>query len=98
MAEQILVQFRVDKDLKQEVAEIYDELGMDLPTALRMFMKKSKQARGLPFEAVLPESQCCRTDFRAAFDELRSEAMNLDEVNLDEINAEIVASRAERKK
>ena len=43
MAEQVLVQFRVDKDLKQEVADIYEELGMDLPTALRVFMKKSKQ-------------------------------------------------------
>ena len=98
MAEQVLVQFRVDKDLKQEVADIYEELGMDLPTALRMFMKKSKQTRGLPFDAVLPEIKRDRADFRSAFDALRSEAMSIDEMDLDEINAEIVASRTERKK
>ena len=34
MAEQVLIQFRADKALKQEVAEIYETLGMDLPTAL----------------------------------------------------------------
>ena len=56
MAEQVLIQFRADKALKQEVAEIYEELGMDLPTAFRMFMRRSKQVRGLPFEAVLPDT------------------------------------------
>ena len=35
MAEQVLVQARVDKELKQEVTEIYEALGMDIPTAIR---------------------------------------------------------------
>ena len=30
MAEQVLVQFRADKALKEEVADIYSQLGMDL--------------------------------------------------------------------
>ena len=55
MAEQVLIQFRADKALKQEVAEIYEKLGMDLPTAFRMFMVRSKMVKGLPFEATLPE-------------------------------------------
>lgn len=50
MAEQVLIQFRADKALKQEVAEIYETLGMDLPTAFRMFMTRSKMVKGLPFE------------------------------------------------
>ena len=36
MAEQVLIQFRADKELKQEVADIYEQLGMDLPTGFRM--------------------------------------------------------------
>ena len=56
MAEQVLIQFRADKALKQEVSEIYESLGMDLPTAFRMFMTRSKMVKGLPFEATLPES------------------------------------------
>ena len=55
IAEQVLVQVRVDKKLKEEVSEIYEMLGLDLPTAIRMFLVRSKLERGLPFKAVLPE-------------------------------------------
>ena len=62
MAEQVLIQFRADKALKQEVAEIYERLGMDLPTAFRMFMVKSKIEKGLPFQATLPENTITRAE------------------------------------
>ena len=55
MAEQDLVHERVDKQLKEDVWEIYEMLGLDLPTAIRMFFVRSKLERGLPFKAVLPE-------------------------------------------
>lgn len=35
---------------------------MDLPTAFRMFMKQSKQVRGLTFEATLPTQTITRGD------------------------------------
>lgn len=97
MAEQVLIQFRADKTLKQEVADIYEQLGMDLPTAFRMFMKKSKQVRGLPFDAVLPDNNK-REDFREVFNALREDGKDVPEMSLDEINAEIKAARAERKR
>lgn len=98
MAEQVLIQFRADKILKQEVADIYDQLGMDLPTAFRMFMKKSRQVKGLPFEAVLPEPTLTRADALDAFYEARRQMADVPEMTLDEINAEIAAARAERKR
>lgn len=98
MAEQVLVQFRADKALKQEVSDIYNQLGMDLPTAIRMFMVKSKQVRGLPFDAVLPEQSTKREDFRSAFNALREEAADIPEMSIEEINAEISATRSKRKR
>ena len=98
MAEQVLIQFRADKALKQEVADIYEQLGMDLPTAFRMFMIRSKMVKGLPFEAVLPEDTLTREDAIHAFWEARKQAENIPEMSLDEINDEIAAVRAERKK
>ena len=77
------------------MADIYEKLGMDLPTAFRMFMKKSKQVRGLPFDAVLPETNT-REDFRAAINALRKEASDVPEMTLEEINAEVSAARADR--
>lgn len=98
MAEQVLIQFRADKALKQEVTEIYEKLGMDLPTAFRMFMAKSKIVKGLPFEATLPEKTITRAEAKNAFYELRRQAADVPEMTLDEINAEISAARAERKR
>lgn len=98
MAEQVLIQFRADKALKQEVTEIYEKLGMDLPTAFRMFMAKSKMVKGLPFEATLPENAITRVEAKNAFYELRRQAADVPEMSLDEINAEILAVRAERKR
>lgn len=97
MAEQVLIQFRADKALKQEVSEIYEQLGMDLPTAFRMFMTKSKIVKGLPFDAVLPKNTVTRAEAKRAFYEMREQASDVPEMSLDEINAEILASRRERK-
>ena len=36
-----LVQIRVDEDLKNEATSIFEQLGLDLPTAFRIFLKKS---------------------------------------------------------
>ena len=97
MKEQVLIQFRADKSLKQEVADIYEQLGMDLPTAFRMFMVKSKMVKGLPFEVTLPPETITRTDAVNAFWEARKQAADVPEMSLEEINAEISAVRKERK-
>lgn len=95
---QVLVQFRVDSDLKNEVSEIYSALGMDLPTAFRMFMVRSKMVRGIPFETVLPETAVTRAEGLAAFEELRKQASDVPEMSLEEINAEIAEVRQNRRK
>ncbi|MBO5567700.1 MAG: type II toxin-antitoxin system RelB/DinJ family antitoxin [Clostridium sp.] len=97
MAEQALIQFRVDKDLKQEVADICDALGTDMPTVFRMCMKQIKIVRGIPFSTKLPETVVTRSEAMNAFDQLRQEAAATPEMSLDEINEEIAAARAERK-
>jgi len=98
MAEQVLIQFRADKALKQEVSDIYEQLGMDLPTAFRMFMKRSKQVKGLPFEATLPAQTITRGDALDAFYSARRQMADEPEMSLDEINAEISAARVDRKR
>ena len=62
MAEQVLNQFRSDKKLREECQEIYEAMGMDLNTAFRMFMERTRMDRGLPFPAVLPEGYKTKTE------------------------------------
>lgn len=97
MAEQVLVQFRVDKDLKQDVADICDALGTDMPTVFRMCMKQIKIVRGIPFSTRLPENVVTRAEALEAFEEMRRQAADVPEMSLEEINEEIRSSRVARK-
>lgn len=97
MAEQVLNQFRSDKTLREDCVAIYEAMGMDLNTAFRMFMERTRMVRGLPFPAVLPETRMTRKEAKSIIDDIRAEAAALPEMTLDEINAEIAAARAERK-
>jgi len=49
MEEQVLIQFSADKDLREDCVRRYDAMGIDLDTALLMFMERTKAARGFPF-------------------------------------------------
>ena len=97
MSEQVLNQFRSDKTLREECVAIYEAMGMDLNTAFRMFMERTRMVRGLPFPAVLPDRRITKAEAKAAIDGLRAEAADLPEMTLEEINAEISAARIERK-
>ena len=48
-----IVQFRIEDDLKVQATEIFEKLGLDLSTALRIFLKRSVAVRGIPFSMTL---------------------------------------------
>ena len=52
-----VMQVRVDDDLRAKAAAVYDELGIDLPTAIRMFLKRSVVVNGVPFSMTLPKQE-----------------------------------------
>ena len=45
MSEQVLNQFRSDKKLREDCVEIYESMGMDLNTAFRMFMERTRMSK-----------------------------------------------------
>ncbi|MCD8125116.1 MAG: type II toxin-antitoxin system RelB/DinJ family antitoxin [Lachnospiraceae bacterium] len=89
-SEQILIQINVDKTLKEVVIDIYEALGMDLPTAIRMFLIRSKMDGGIPFETTLPKEAL------EALEELRRQASDAPEMSLEEINQENAEERSTR--
>lgn len=91
-----LVQIRVDEDLKNEAVSIFERLGLDLPTAFRIFLKKSVEERGIPFSMKMNSEKTSLKKGMKAFNALRREAKKkgLQGMSLDEINAEIRAYRA----
>ena len=45
-----VLQIRLEESLKNEVSSLFDQLGIDIPTAVRMFFKRALVEKGLPFE------------------------------------------------
>lgn len=53
MAQNSVVQIRVEDSVKKDADALFDELGLDTPTAIRMFLKQSIKLQGLPFDVCL---------------------------------------------
>lgn len=47
------INFRVDDTLKEEASQLYKELGLDMTTAIKMFLTKSVQTKSIPFSVSL---------------------------------------------
>lgn len=93
-----LVQVRIDEELKNQATAIYDELGIDLSTAVRMFLKRSVMVNGIPFSMTIPKQNSKAEQAIWAMRELSREAEEngTSEMTLDEINTEIEAVRKVR--
>ena len=51
-----VLQVRMDEDLKNEASELFEKLGLDIPTAIRIFFKRAVAEKGIPFEVREPTS------------------------------------------
>jgi DNA-damage-inducible protein J len=47
------LQIRIDQGLKADAERLFVEMGLDTPTAVRMFLKQAVINRGLPFAVSL---------------------------------------------
>lgn len=93
-----LVQIRVDEDLKNEATSIFEQLGLDLPTAFRIFLKKSVEERGIPFSMRINSEKKALKQANNILKMANKEAKKnkIQSLTLDEINAEIRAYRKEK--
>ena len=94
-----LIQVRVSEELKKEATDLFEELGIDLSTAIRMFLRTCIREGGIPFTM---KTKTLKIDEVAerALDELNAEAERngTNKMSLDEINEIIRLAREERKK
>ncbi len=54
MAKDAMLRARLEPELKKEVDEIFDELGLSTTTAVTLFYKQVLLHKGLPFEVKIP--------------------------------------------
>lgn len=48
-------QFRIDENLKKQSMDLFSKLGMDMSSAINIFLRQCILRGGLPFEIMLPQ-------------------------------------------
>ena len=95
-----IVQLRIDDELKLQAVSVYEKLGIDLSSAIRMFLKRSVMVNGIPFSMVLDEQiynpEAATNAMKRMNDSAKMKGTS--EMTLDEINAEIAAYRKDRRR
>lgn len=92
-----VLQIRIDESIKERSDFVLKSVGLDLSTAIRMFLIKVIRTGGLPFEPI--EEQLDEKNFAKtiALMQKKAEGADLNKMTLDEINAIIKEVREERK-
>lgn len=88
-----LVQFRTDDASKMKAVSICEQLGIDLPSYLRMCIVRLNQENGIPFPMNvddLPSNKGIQAMQKAS---RIAEENGISNMTLDEINAEIAEAR-----
>lgn len=97
------ISLRFDDQMKKELDEMCDALGMNLTTFFMIYAKKALSERRIPFDLSLPANDkssngtALREDGLQTFYEIRRRLADVPEMSLDEINAEIAEVRRERR-
>jgi DNA-damage-inducible protein J len=91
-----VLQVRLDENLKNEAAEIFESLGIDIPTAIRIFFKRAVAEKGIPFELRDPSAIYNANPGWKAFMDLRKQAQRSAAAGMSEteIEEEIAAYRS----
>lgn len=95
-----IVQLRVDDDLKAKASSIYEKLGIDLSSAIKMFLKRSVTVNGIPFSMILEKTD---NDQELAAISIRNmnnsaEENGISDMSIDDIDQEIAEYRKQRKR
>lgn len=56
MAQNALIQIRIDENIKKDADALFSDLGLDTPTAIRIFLNQAIRRHGLPFDVSLSPS------------------------------------------
>jgi addiction module RelB/DinJ family antitoxin len=49
MSQSSVIQVRVDSRLKEDAENLFTDLGLDIPSAIRLFLKQAIARNGIPF-------------------------------------------------
>ncbi|MDR1060021.1 MAG: type II toxin-antitoxin system RelB/DinJ family antitoxin [Clostridiales bacterium] len=98
------VTVRVDEEIKRDFDSFCDNVGINITTAFKMFIKATLRTRRLPFAvtdavADIETQNLARQDLQKAFSAAQKQSVinGTDKMTMEEIDAEIAAYRQEKR-
>ena len=93
---------RIDRNLKDEADRVFNALGMNLTTAITIFVRQAVRQKKIPFEIALGADEnksVSMLDAIAASERIWQNSLRngTDHMTLEGIDAEIAAARVERR-
>ena len=82
-----LIQFRVDKELKNEADKLFKELGLDLGTAIKLFFKQSVNKQAIPFAITAQKDEIDTKYLKSVIENIDSGKVKMIRKNLSELES-----------
>ena len=102
MADTTNLNIRIDRELKSEADFILSKMGMNLSTAVNVFIRQVVQEKAIPFKVQISDNtlktqENARERMREAFKTAQAESIKngTDKMTMEEIDAEIASCRKE---
>lgn len=101
MADVTNLNIKIDRDLKAEADRLFSEMGMNLTTAVNVFVRQAVLERAIPFKisrGVESKRQTSIEQRRVAMQEIRDLLADVDgsNIDLDQMKAERRSAKFER--
>ena len=93
-----IIKLKIDDDIKNQATDIFNKLGLDLSTAIRLFLIRSIYEKGIPFRVFIDKESYDASKAIAIMEKIQDSSMKsgISSMTLDEINQEITQVRKER--
>lgn len=79
---------RLDEDMKNQASDVFEHLGLDLPTAIRIFLRRSIAVDGMPFELKNNRSEWDRMPCNWTLEELNHQVdLALDDIKNNRLHS-----------
>jgi len=91
MADLTSLNIKIDRSLKTEADELFNAMGMNLTTAVNIFVRQAVAEQAIPFQIHLNE----KAQFQKLLNGMRAQASKSGFLSDDEINQEIKMARNE---
>ena len=100
MGQQINVNIRMDKDVKEQADKLFNELGFNFTTAINAFVKQSLRERAIPFHIKATSPISVRAALRTAFRDAQAQSVlnGTDDMTMEEIDEIIAEVRREKRR